>query len=235
MAIPETPAGFRVDFTSGSVGAVFSPSAGATGYNLKRATSSGGPYSTVLTGAGPWTIGSTVTGQDTTVVNGTPYFYTISATNGDGESADSVIRPVTPLDVSNDAEFISQSVPAAMIAGETYSVSFTFRNRGTSTLTEDNLIRLWFVNPDNNQIWGRARVLIVGTVAPGGEYTFTFDVVAPAAGTHDLQVRLLQEAQGDFGDASDNVAVVTVTLPVPTLSASSGLADNAPVVTLAGE
>lgn len=57
--------------------------AGATGYNVKRAFVSGGPYTNVLT----QTTLTNIT--DVTVFNGQNYFYVVTAVNGAGESAPS--------------------------------------------------------------------------------------------------------------------------------------------------
>jgi hypothetical protein len=51
--------------------------AGATGYNVKRATTSGGPYATVA----PNVSGTTY--QDTPLINGQTYYYVVSSVNGD--------------------------------------------------------------------------------------------------------------------------------------------------------
>jgi hypothetical protein len=64
---------------------------GATGYNVKRSTTSGGSY---------MTIASAVTNNfynDTTVVNGTTYFYVVSSTNNIGESGNSPEASALPL------------------------------------------------------------------------------------------------------------------------------------------
>ncbi len=61
----------------------WSASSGAASYKVKRATASGGPYANVATGV-------TTTGfTDGTVVNGTTYFYVVSAVGTGGESGDS--------------------------------------------------------------------------------------------------------------------------------------------------
>lgn len=57
----------------------WSASSGATGYNVKRATVSGGPYTTIANVA-------TTNYTDTSVARGVSYFYVVSATNACGES-----------------------------------------------------------------------------------------------------------------------------------------------------
>ncbi len=64
--------------------------AGATGYNVKRSTASGGPYTTVASGV---TATSYV---DTTVTNGTTYYYVVTATGANGESGNSNEASATP-------------------------------------------------------------------------------------------------------------------------------------------
>jgi hypothetical protein len=67
------------------------PSFGATSYTVKRATSSGGPYSNVATGI----TASSYT--DTTVTNGVTYYYVVTATNSAGTSASSPQDSATPV------------------------------------------------------------------------------------------------------------------------------------------
>jgi beta-galactosidase len=69
------PAGLAAFAGDSKVLLTWNPLLGATSYNIKRATTSGGPYTTIST-AGPVT-GTSYT--DPTAVNGTTYYYTISA------------------------------------------------------------------------------------------------------------------------------------------------------------
>jgi len=95
VALPSTPAGFTATGTNSAVLLSWNIAAGATGYNIKRATTSGAEATIASTGATSYT--------DAAVVNGTTHFYTVSATNSAGESADSSevsavpdVPPATP-------------------------------------------------------------------------------------------------------------------------------------------
>jgi fibronectin type 3 domain-containing protein len=83
---PAAPTGLQVD-SSGANTVSLSWTASATGsptsYNVKRATSGGGTYSTIGTVTAP-----TVTFTDF-VTGGATYYYVVSGVNGNGEGADS--------------------------------------------------------------------------------------------------------------------------------------------------
>jgi hypothetical protein len=88
----------------------------ATGYNLKRATLSGGPYTPVTNGV----VGASV--ADSGLSNGTTYYYTLTATNQIGESVPSSEVSATPvpsvgsnLSASLVASSITVSWPAAYV------------------------------------------------------------------------------------------------------------------------
>ena len=80
----------------------WTPSIGATSYNVKRATSSGGPYSKVAT------VGTT-SHRDIGLTNGTNYYYMISAVNDSGESSDSVKVSAKPVASTLNSLSISPS------------------------------------------------------------------------------------------------------------------------------
>lgn len=81
-ATPPTPTSLSVINGSGSVDLTWAAAIGATGYKVKRATVSGGPYITVAT--------TTSTAySDSGLTNGVTYFYVVSAGNPAGDSADS--------------------------------------------------------------------------------------------------------------------------------------------------
>jgi regulation of enolase protein 1 (concanavalin A-like superfamily) len=63
------------------------------GYNVLRATASEGPYNTVFS----TTTNTSPRFTDTTVINGTTYYYVVSAINQAGASANSVPASATPV------------------------------------------------------------------------------------------------------------------------------------------
>jgi hypothetical protein len=113
---------------------------------------------------------------------------------------------------ANGAQFVAQSVPAVMVAGQSYSVSVTMKNTGTKSWTAAAMYRLGAVNPQNSRTWlqdARAHINPATTVAPGAQYTFAFNVSAPsAAGTYNFQWQMLLEFVEWFGATTPNVAVV---------------------------
>lgn len=86
---PPVPTGLTATAGNAQVALNWAASSTATSYNVKRATVSGGPYTTVGT--------STSTSfTNTGLTNGTTYFYVVSAVNAAGESANSAPASATP-------------------------------------------------------------------------------------------------------------------------------------------
>ncbi len=88
-SIPAVPTGLAGSAGNGLVSLIWSPSNGATSYHLKRATASGGPYTQI---AEP----TSANYSDTSVTNGTKYYYVVSALDAAGESANSGEASATP-------------------------------------------------------------------------------------------------------------------------------------------
>ena len=89
LAIPPVPTNLAATAGNAQVGLSWSASSGATSYNVKRSTTSGGPYTTI---ASPTTMSYT----DTGVTNGTSYYYVVAAVNAAGQSANSSQVSATP-------------------------------------------------------------------------------------------------------------------------------------------
>lgn len=99
VATPTTPAGLTG--TAGNAQATFTwyAATNATGYNLKRSTISGGPYTNVVSN---WSVTNfTSTGLS----NGTLYYFVVSATNAAAavESANSAAVGLRPLATNSPA------------------------------------------------------------------------------------------------------------------------------------
>ena len=86
---PSTPTNLQATGGNAQISLAWSASTGATSYNVKRSTTSGGPYSKI---SAPTTTSYT----DTGLTNGTKYFYVVSAVNSVGESANSSQASATP-------------------------------------------------------------------------------------------------------------------------------------------
>ena len=121
---PPGPTGLTATPGDGQVALSWSASGGATGYNVKRSTSNGGPYTL---------IGSSVsTGYtDMSAANGTTYYYvvsaTVSASGSTGESPDSTQATALPLSSAKDIlTFEFPGLPATTITGTNISVSVPF-------------------------------------------------------------------------------------------------------------
>ena len=80
-------------------------SSGASSYNVKRSTISGGPYTTIATGV------TSTSYTNTGLANGTTYFYVVSAVNAVGESGNSNQVSATPQNTQTPP-----AAPAGLIA-----------------------------------------------------------------------------------------------------------------------
>jgi hypothetical protein len=94
-APPSAPANLSATPGNAQVALSWNTSTGATHYNLKRSTISGGPY-TFNTIDSP----TAATYTDTNLMNGMPYYYVVSAVNTNGEGGNSLevsAQPVSSL------------------------------------------------------------------------------------------------------------------------------------------
>jgi endo-1,4-beta-xylanase len=100
---PPAPTGLSATAGNAQVALSWGASAGATSYNVKRATASGGPYATVGTATG-------TAATNTGLTNGTTYFYVVSALNAAGESPNSAPASATP----QASGFVLQASPSSL-------------------------------------------------------------------------------------------------------------------------
>jgi len=86
---PATPTGLTVSPGNRSVSLNWNTAPYASGYNVKRSLANGGPYAVIKTT-------KSRAYSDASLVNGTTYYYAVSATNSAGESANSAAASATP-------------------------------------------------------------------------------------------------------------------------------------------
>ena len=102
-APPSVPTGLRSSAGDGSVILAWNAATNATGYNVKRSTTSGGSYTLIATNVA--NLGYTNIG----LVNGTLYYYVVSATNAASESTDSIQVIARPLATAAPSMTMSHS------------------------------------------------------------------------------------------------------------------------------
>jgi hypothetical protein len=89
---PAIPSGLKATASVGKVWLRWLPVATATGYKVLRSITSGGPYTTIATYKGTFPLY-----EDTSVTNGTTYYYAVSAINQAGTGNNSSPGSATPM------------------------------------------------------------------------------------------------------------------------------------------
>ncbi len=102
VAIPAMPTGLSANPGNAQATLTWSASSGATSYHVKRATTSGGPYTQV---GAP----TSTSFNNTSLTNGTTYYYVVSALNSAGESNNSAQVSALPA--------VPSSTPSANACG----------------------------------------------------------------------------------------------------------------------
>jgi Glycoside hydrolase family 44 len=102
-AAPATPTGLSATAGDKQIALSWTASAGATSYNVKRATTHGGPYTNI---SSP----TATTYTDSELVDGTTYYYVVSGLNAGGQSANSSEVSATPTAASTASVHVTVDV-----------------------------------------------------------------------------------------------------------------------------
>ena len=125
---PPAPTGLTATPGNAQVSLSWNASTGASSYNVKRSTTSGGPYTTIATGV------TSTSFTNTGLTNGTTYFFVVSAVNSAGESGNSNQASATPTAPSAGDIFVApngtDSNPGTMSAPTTLTAAITRVQRG---------------------------------------------------------------------------------------------------------
>lgn len=127
--LPSTPTGLAASAADAQVTLTWNTASGASSYNVKRSTTSGGPY----------TVQSNVSGSpytNTGLTNGTTYYYVVSAVNTCGESANSSQVGATPSAVQPVAAPTNLRATAAK-----RKVMLTWTQSTTTGITQNRIYR----------------------------------------------------------------------------------------------
>ena len=121
--LPSAPTNLAATAGDSKVTLSWNAVGGASSYSVKRSTTSGGPYSVIA--GGVTSAGCT----DSTVTNGTTYYYVVSATNAAGTGPNSNQASATPAaGLGNSATFVTtdtttQGTWQGVYGADGYSIS----------------------------------------------------------------------------------------------------------------
>ncbi len=186
--VPPAPTGLTPTGGNAQVALSWTASSGATSYNVYRGTVTGGESATAIAS------GLTVTAYtDTTVTNGTAYFYTVKAVNSSGTSVASNEATMTPSSSSNPVVAIACGGTAAY---SPYAVDTDYSGGGDDT---------WSTTVNTTLL--SSPVPPIGVLQEDREGTFTYTIAGLTANAGYTVTTYFVENY--FGAAGDRVFSVT--------------------------
>jgi hypothetical protein len=178
IGLPGVPTNLTATPGNGQVGLSWTAASGATSYKVKRATTPGGPYETTVS------TGVTATNLvDSTVTNGTTYYYVVSAANSVGENLNSneasatpeLAAPQAPANLTATAGTNQVTLAwAATFGAESYNVKRAEVTGGpytaiASAITGTNFVDNATTNPTNPPVNGTTYYYMVSALNSAGE------------------------------------------------------------------
>ena len=189
VVVPGAPTNLTANAGNAQVALSWAGSSGATSYNLKSSTTTGGPYNIIA----PGLAGTSYT--DSGVVNGTTYYYVISALNSAGESGNSNQATATPqaADFSVSASPSSRSVYQGYRTSYTVAVSALSAFAGTVTFNVSGLPAYATASFSPTSLTGSGSSTLsvrAGSATPVGTYTLTIGATSGSL-VHSTKVTLV--------------------------------------------
>jgi fibronectin type 3 domain-containing protein/regulation of enolase protein 1 (concanavalin A-like superfamily) len=208
---PAVPGGLAATAGVERAALKWTAAANATSYNVKRATTSGGPYSTIANVAGTNYADVGVVGG-ATVIGGTTYYYVVSALDLGGESTNSAEASVMPI-ANVPSPWLTQDIGAGGLAGGASFTNgvFTVVGCGADIWNPSDQFRFVHLTATNNctiiarvasasvediNPWSKAGVMIRDSMDPGAANAFIG--VTPGNGV------IFQHRSSDGGGSSSN-------------------------------
>ncbi|MBO9598336.1 MAG: glycoside hydrolase family 6 protein [Cohnella sp.] len=215
--VPAAPTGLTATAGNAQAALSWTASSGATSYTVKRATTSGGPYTTVATGV------TATSYTNTGLTNGTTYYYVVSASNSAGESANSAQASATPTGGTGTSALVAQyKVSNANATDNMIYATLNIKNTGTTAVNLSGVKLRYYLTKDgsaNLSFW--CDYAQVGTSAVSGAFTtinpaktgadtyleisFSSAAGSIAAGgqSGDIQIRIAKSDWSNFNEADD--------------------------------
>ncbi|HKA23011.1 MAG TPA: putative Ig domain-containing protein [Blastocatellia bacterium] len=198
----------------GTVGSSYTQTLSATGGTL--------PYTwSLVAGLGTLPPGLNLSGAG--VISGTPntegtYSFTVKVTDAAQATAQRALSIVVSASGGGgplNSHFMSQSVPASLQPGQSFTANIKFLNTGTTTWSG---VAYYYAsqNPALNQTWGGNGVSLFGYAAgPGEVMDVTFTATAPTTpGAYNFQWQMYENGgAGFFGEMSTNVLIQVGSAP----------------------
>lgn len=206
-ALPAAPVNLTATSGDGQISLAWLAYPGATSYNVKRSETLGGPY----TAAGSPTTESFT---DMPLVNGSTYYYVVSAVTGSGETANSTEVSSTPSAVDAGLSTVVCSAPALWSDGVDYStITVTLRN-ASSTPIAGKVVTLDMTSGSGSPLI----TTVTGTTGADGKAVFT--VTSTTAGTDvftatdvtDGSLAIAQTAELKFLDQATTPTAINVNI-----------------------
>jgi hypothetical protein len=146
VVVPFAPANLVAAGTNLLINLKWNSASGAASYNLKRGTTGGGPYPTIVSGL------TATNYADADVTNAVNYFYVVSAVGvGGGESTNSLEASATPLPSAQPTNLLMQA------SGGQLQLSWPQDHLGWRLEMQTNDLNTgistnWFTVPDSTNI-----------------------------------------------------------------------------------
>lgn len=122
---------------------------------------------------------------------------------------DAYTSPDAYVNYGNDqAVVVRHTLPSSLACSATTTATVTMRNTGDTTWSGSTNYALHALNSEDVLLTGGEWVSLGADVPPGGEFTFTFGLSAPGAGTYLTRWQMVRGGVRDFGEvAASNVGV----------------------------
>lgn len=206
--VPAAPSGLTATAGAGQVTLSWGASSGASSYAVKRATASSGPYTVIASGL----TGTTY--SDTSVTNGTTYYYVVTASNSAGESGPSATASATPQGGVSESDLVAQYKTADTNAADNQiKPHFNIKNNGSAAVQLSDLKLRYYFSKDGNAAmsawidWAQIGSSYVQTAFTDSyvEVSFTAGAgtLAPNSQTGDIQLRMAKADWSNFDESND--------------------------------